>query len=200
MLLFVSCSSDDETNESSTKEGETASIERISEINGKVFETTAGEDLLIELGPIKTSSGRIVNENDNFEIKVKSGGIDLGQRNSGLLVQQMKSNSKGIVSFSVAPPTKKGVYKLTVQGVSYESAVGVVYVQVNPAEPSSIGKIVSPFFRDLPNENSQKNYNGVKETSEKYALKEDGETVLIVGPIVDKYGNLIDEGKRFLVI
>jgi hypothetical protein len=96
------------------------------------------------------------------------------------------------VMFSVTAPTVAGTYKATVtQKVKQTTnATAFFYVDVKPASVFDLGSIGSDRFEDAAP------FNGVKDGNEPFSILADGssQAQISVGPIKDKFGNLLQDG------
>lgn len=117
-------------------------------------------------------------------------GVSSDGTNFGLFTTVTSSSGK--LSFFVKPPNQVGNYRVAVTQKQKQSrnANGFFYIDVKPADPDDLGTISTNSFRD------QAPFNLVRDPSELYTVLGDGQTptTVTVGPIVDKFGNLIDTG------
>ena len=187
-LALVACGGGDSGGGTST-EGPQENIFRVDDINGKVLQVEAGqEQIAVTIGPILGSDGAPVKSSDLFEVKVASEGVSLQDGTEQVQILEVNPAGDGTVSFTANPPTGEGLYSVTVQGKGFESAVGVVYFQVNPTGVESLGEISTIYFRD------QSPFNDTKDAGEIFGVLDRQDTQVTVGPIVDQYGNLVKEG------
>lgn len=114
------------------------------------------------------------------------------------------TSENGKVSISVKPDPVPGLYRITIYPITDEGADIVFpknlnarfFIEIVPGIPSEIKTISAERFEDLAP------YNGVKELNESWIVSANPDliTYLSVGPISDRFGNLISEGRIQLTV
>lgn len=167
-------------------------VVRIDSIDGDIYKMEASEQLHeILVGPIFNSLGQKVNTSDSFSVGSDDGQILVGSINATNIEsfssqKDINADSQGFLKFKVKLPLKSETYNLKIKSNTYESSTGIVYFQVEPTSIEDLGNVVSIAFEDsLP-------YNGIKEENENYGVFAEKETLITVGPITDKYSNLVN--------
>jgi len=108
------------------------------------------------------------------------------------------TSKNGKVSISVKPDPVPGLYRITMYPITNDNADinfpknlnARFFIEIVPGVPSEIKTISAEKFEDLAP------YNGVKELNESWIVSANPDiiTYLSVGPISDRFGNLISEG------
>lgn len=191
LILLFSCSQDRKLKEDSNT-GTNENVVRIDSIDGDIYKMEASEQLHeILIGPISNSLGQKVGTSDSFKLTSPDGKILIGAINSVNVesfetVKDISADSQGFLKFKVRLPLEADIYNIQVQANTYESATGLVYFQVEPTSIEDLGDVVSVAFEDSAP------YNGIKEDNENYGVFAETDTLITVGPITDKYNNLVN--------
>lgn len=191
LILLFSCSQDKKLKEDDNSKNND-NIVRIDTIDGDIYKMEAGEQLHeVLVGPISKSNGSKVNTSDSFILESPDNKILIGAINS--INVESFSNSKqvfadanGFLKFKVKLPLESEIYSLQIKSENYESTTGLVYFQVEPTSIEKLGKITSLAFEDSAP------YNGTKEENENYGVFAEKDTLITIGPITDKYDNLVN--------
>lgn len=184
LLFLFSCS---DKKEVITVSGEINKVVRINDIESQVIKTQASEELIeVIIGPINMSNGELISESQQFKI---SSNDDLKIFEGNKSISEVAGDSSGFLKFKVKPPTKSGLYSVSIKGLNIDSVNGLIYIQVEASDIVSFGNVTTNIYEDLPP------YNKLKDENEKYAAYNNKDTLITVGPFYDQYNNLKTDKK-----
>lgn len=193
IILIFSCSKSP-TLVSDTATGSKNNTTRIDTIENTVFKYEATDSFVdVVIGPLVDSSNNKVTPTDIFKIYSETTGLTVGQKNAAAnssFVSSIEINpeSDGTLKFRAKLPTTAGLNNIFIQALNKESAIGKIFFQVEPTAIANIGKLSTRTFQDTAP------YDNIKQDNENYALIDSQDVVTTLGPIVDKYGNLVQKG------
>lgn len=169
-----------------------APIKEVVSITGGSVAVKASDSVLsLKTQDILDSEDLPVKDGTEF---IVTGTPEIGVSSDGenfSLFSSLKSLN-GKLSFFVKPPNQVGNYRVTVTQKQKQSknANGFFYIGVKPSDPDDLGQISTNTFKD------EDPVNLIKDESEYYTLLADGRTQanITVGPIVDRFGNIVESG------
>lgn len=165
---------------------------RLETINSALSVIKADDDEFIELSsPVITNNKNEIVEDDlEFELTAET------ETNESLLISNdnvafdifTKVYTKdGQIKVWLKNPRKAGVYQIRVF-YRKTNATGFFFLNITPGDISSLGELSGERFEDS-------NLNGEKDDEEFYSLLADNSFAYFnIGPILDDYGNLIEDG------
>lgn len=188
LLGFLSACSGG-SGDSSPEETPKTNIFRVDDISGQILQVEAGQSSsMVSVGPIYGANGQQVQPSNIFEVRSSSSSVKLKKNGQEVSVVEVAPDQDGKLSFEAITSTATGLYSVTIKGKGFESAVGVVYFQVNPSGIENLGSISTSYFRD------EAPFNDAKDSGEKFGVLDRQDTQVSVGPIVDQFGNLVKDG------
>lgn len=190
-ILLISCEKKQETT--------TVLVDKKPEVvslSGGILKIQTSDDYKdLITDSIVLDNNQIIPEGTMFRIVSES--LLISDNNADWVKELLLPSKSGKINFSVKPGTVPGLYRITIYPLESTDVIfpknlnARFFIEVTSGVPFEIKSIVSERFEDLSP------FNNLKDSNESWIISSDVDLVsyITVGPIVDKFGNLVSQGK-----
>lgn len=187
--FLVACTQSSETPPPAIK------IPELSSLSGGTLRLKTTDDpILVESSLIYTDDGNLIADGISFRLVADV--IKISNDSLTWVSELVVSTHNGKFQFYLQTNHLVGLYRVNAFPVSNEAikfSQGInsrFFVDVVPGDPNNIGSMFSDRFEELSP------YNGVKDSSESWLVTSNPDLITYVGigPIVDSYNNIINDG------